>query len=433
MAPSTLALMVPFLIAGSNWEGWRGAGGRGVADESALPEEWDATKNVSWKTEIPGRGLSSPIVWGKRVFLTTAVEGEKIAGAKAAKHTLNGEDFVHPQSVGADRSHTLFVLGLDLETGKLLWNEKVYEGRVYDDRHRGSSYASSTSVTDGERVYSFFGTEGVYCHDFDGKLLWKGDVGKYGTLGMGTGSSPVLHNGALLIQRDGSGEKEARLLALDARTGKELWRVERDVHPSWSTPVVFRSAGRWEAVTCTTQWTLAYDPASGKELWRGKGLESNAIHTPLVGEDLVVVSSGYPTKRVLAFRAGQIEGDQERLLWEYGKGTAYVVSPILLGAHVYLPSDGGTLTCLEAKTGKLIYEGKRLPAPTRCTASPVAFGERILITADDGITFVIQAGAEHKVLASNPIGEPVSASLALSQGRILIRAERNLFCIKKAG
>ncbi len=434
--PSLFASL-SILMNASNWEGWRGPGGRGVSDETGFAEEWSAEKkaekNIAWKTPIRGRGLSSPIVWGKRVFITTAVEGEKVPGAKPPKHQLGGEDFVHPDSTGGDRSHELFVLGIDLESGKVLWESRVHEGTVHDDRHRRASYASPTSVADGERVFSFFGQEGVACHDFDGKLLWKADVGKYGTIGLGVGSSPVLFDDVLVIQRDGSAPKESFLVALTARTGKEAWRVERDVSVSWSTPILFRGAGRPEVVTCAMERTLAYDPRTGKELWRARGVEANAIHTPLAGEDFIVLSAGYPTKRVLALKAGEIKEGEDRLLWEYGRGAAYVISPILYRGHVYLPSDGGSLTCFEARTGKIVYEGKRLPSPNRCTASPVAFDGKILITGEDGVTFVIAAGPEHRVLATNPIGEPVHASLALSQGRILIRGERHLFCVRKAG
>jgi outer membrane protein assembly factor BamB len=433
LAACTVALIAGLSVklAGANWPQWRGPDGQGVSSESALPTAWSPTSHVAWKTPVPGRGHSSPIVWGSRVFLTAAIEGDVVPGAKAADHVMEGQPFVHPDSVGADRRHTLAVIGLDAGTGKVVWQRTAYEGTMFDARHRRSSFASATPVTDGKAIYAFFGTEGVYAYDFDGTLLWKASVGRIRALGMGTASSPVVADGLLILQCDEDEGKDSFLTALDTRTGREVWRVKRPVQVSWSTPVLVRANGRTELVANGTEFIIAYDPRTGKELWRAKGVDSNAIHTPLVGHGLVIVSAGYPAKRVIAIRPGG-SGDvtSTHVAWTYDKGTAYVVSPILYGDHVYLVSDAGIVTCLDARTGAVKYEGGRPPKPAKFMSSPVAFDGRILLTSDAGDTFVVKAGPAFEVVGTNAIGEGVMASLALADGRIYIRGESNLFAIR---
>lgn len=420
----------------ANWAQWRGPEGNGVSTETGLPAEWTPDKNIKWKTPISGRGHSSPIVWGTRVFLTTDVEGEVVPGAQAVKHVIEGQEFKHPDSVGGDRKHTFKVLCLDRGTGKVLWEKTAYEGTVYDDRHRKGSYAAPTPTTDGTYVYAWFGAEGdgLYCYDFKGNQVWKTAVGKIASVGMGPGSSPVLFENLLILQCDEDEGKKSFIVALDKKTGKEVWRNSRQVQSSWSTPLIVRTAQRAELVTSGFEWIISYDPKTGKELWKMKGLESNAIPSPLVGSGMVFLYAGFPAKRTLAVRLGA-SGDltgSPNLVWRYDKGTAYVPSSILYGDYLYLMSDRGILTCLEAKTGKVVYEGGRIPVPATFTASPVAFDGKILLTSEDGDTFVIKAGPKHEVLATNSVGEPVFASPAISDGLIFIRGEQNLYCIGSA-
>lgn len=434
---STVILIVAIILttatfARGNWPQWRGPAGQGVSDEKNLPTEWSGTKNVKWKTAISGRGHSSPIVWGKRIFLTTALDGEQIPGRTAGvtHKLLDGTDFVHPDAVGADLKHTFKVISLDRETGKILWERVAYEGPVHDSRHKKASFASSTPATDGKYVFAFFGSEGLYAYDYNGKLLWKQDLGKLGTASVGYGVSPILFGNLVIMQCDESGGKSF-IVAFDKKTGKQAWRAERKVDVTWSTPVLVRSANRTEVVAAAAEAIIAYDPSTGKELWRHKGLESNAVNTPVVYNDLVVVTSGYPTKIALALRAGG-NGDvtgSPQLVWSYNKGTAYVPSPIAYGEYIYLMTGNGTITCLESKTGRMIYEGARVPKSTMFTASPVAFEGKILLTSEEGETFVLKAGPKHEVLQTNSLGEPVYASPAIADGRIFIRGERHLYAI----
>jgi outer membrane protein assembly factor BamB len=415
----------------SNWSGWRGPDGTGISEETNLPVEWSSTKNIKWKTPVVGRGNSSPIIWGRRIFLTTAIEGPVVSGAKAVKHVMEGQEFKHPDSVGADHSQTFKVLCLDRDTGKLLWERTAYEGTVYDDHHRKGSYASPTPTTDGVYVYAYFGSEGLYCYDVDGKQIWKSSLGPIATVGMGPGTSPVLYNDKIILQCDEDSGERSFIAALDKRTGKELWRTARKVQVSWSTPLLVRTAQRTELITSGNELIISYDPSTGKELWRAKGHQSNAIPTPVAGQGLVFVSAGFPAKRTFAITLGGSGDltDTKNVVWKYEKGTAYVPSPILYGEYLYLMTDRGILTCLEAKTGAVKYEGGRVPLPATFTASPVAFDGKILLTSEDGDTFVIKAGPAHEVLTTNSVDEPVFASPAISDGMIFIRGEKNLYCI----
>lgn len=416
-------------VTDASWPQWRGPSGQGVSAEKNLPAEWTATKNIKWKTLIPGRGHSSPIVWGNRIFLTTAIEGDLVPGAKAVKHMDGDKEFLHPDSIGADHKHLFKVICLNRETGKVVWEQTAFEGTPYDNRHRKSSFASSTPATDGRNVYAFFGTEGLFAYDMNGKLVWKADLGKLGTVGMGTGTSPVLYENLVILQCDEENGAASFIVGIDKKTGREVWRTPRKVQVSWSTPLLVRTAKRAELITSGTEAVIAYDPANGKELWRHKGVESNAIPSPVANSELVFISAGFPAKIAMAIALGGTGNLADSVAWKYTKGTAYVPSPILYGEYLYLTSDRGVLTCIDAKTGEIKYEGGRVPIPASFTASPVAFDGKILMTSEDGDTFVVKAGPKHEIIGTNSVGEPVYASPALADGNIFIRGERNLYCI----
>ncbi|HKX29967.1 MAG TPA: PQQ-binding-like beta-propeller repeat protein [Blastocatellia bacterium] len=419
----------------SNWSQWRGPEGTGISAETDVPNEWAPDKNIKWKVAIPGRGHSSPIVWGDKVFLTTDLEGEIVPGAKAVEHKIEGQIFVHPDSVGANRKHIFKVLCLDRNTGKILWEQVAYEGTVFDDRHRKGSYAAPTPATDGTYVFAWFGGEGegLHCYDFNGKRIWKTPIGKIATVGMGPGTSPVLFGNTVILQCDEDEGKNSFIVALDKRTGKEVWKTSRPIQASWATPLIVKTATRSELITSGNEWIIAYDPQTGKELWKAQGHGSNAIPTPLAGHGMAYVYAGFPSKKLMAIKlggSGDISGS-ERLAWQYAKGLAYVPSSILYGDYVYLMTDRGLLTCLDARTGKVVYEGGRLPVPATFTGSPVAFDDKLLLTSEDGDTYIIKAGPKHEVLSTNSVGEPVYSSLAISDGMIFIRGEKSLYCIAR--
>lgn len=439
-----LFIVMPFLFAGhvaastpskdANWPQWRGSEGTGVSAETNLPMEWSGSKNIKWKAPLSGSGNSSPIIWDNRIFLTAEIEGEVVPGAQAVKHVLEGQDYKHPDAVAADRHHTLKVICLDRDSGKLLWERIAYEGTVFDDRHRKSSHASPTPATDGKYVFAYFGTEGLYCYDFNGKQIWKAMPGEIATLGMGTATSPVLFENLVILQCDEDNGEKSFIVAYDKKTGKEAWRVPRKVQVSWTTPLLVRDTQRAQLITSGNEFIISYDPKTGKEWWRTKGHGSNAIATPVTGHGMVIVSAGYPLKRMLAIKlgaSGELDSLDANIVWRYNKGVAYVPSSILYGDYIYVMSDRGMITCLDVKTGSLIYEGARLPVPATFTASPVAVDGKILMTSEDGDTFVIKAGPQHEVLVTNSIEEPVFASPAISNGMIFIRGARHLYCIGK--
>jgi outer membrane protein assembly factor BamB len=428
------------LGAQEHWPQWRGPGGLGVSSSSDFPETWNAAStpavNVAWKTPVEGRGHSSPVVWGTRLFLTTSIQGEHVPGHKAPDH-LNFDlspGYVHPDSEGVEYRNALKVLAFDTRTGQLLWERTAYDGLMYDNRHKRNTYASSTCVTDGTLVFAFFEAAGLYAYTLDGKLAWNASLGNIAKAGLGPGTSPVLFEHLIILQVDQEMGANSAIVALDKRTGTEVWRAARTTRRSWATPLLVRTPARVELVASGAEMVAAYDPLTGRELWRGPGVRSHPIPSAVAGHGVVVLSAGSQAKRALAVRLGASGDvtDTGAIAWTYSKGTAYVPSPILVGDYVYLMSDAGLITCLDAKTGAVQYEGGRSPIGARFTASLAAFGDRLLQTSEDGDTFVIRAGPKHEVLATNSVGEPVFASLALAGGTIYIRGEKHLFAIRAA-
>lgn len=442
LVPGCAGAIVPALLlaiplgcgADPVWPQWRGPNGQGFSNETGLPAEWSRSKNMDWVKPIPGSGHSSAIVSGDRIFLTTAVEGPSIGGAKAVKHTTkDGAEFLHPDSVGADRQRSLRVLSFDLISGKLLWERVAHEGRVRDNRHRKNTFASPTPITDGKHVYVYFGSEGLYAFDLDGNLTWKTSLGLISTMGIGVASSPVLYRNLLIVQCDQDNGKGSFLAAVNKFTGETTWKVERSALESWSTPLIARHGNRDELVVNAREIIISYDPATGKEYWRMQGVGVNPAPSPVAGHGMVFITAGAQEKRTVAIQLGGSGDltDSAKATWTYNRGAPHVPSPLLYGDYLYLLTDNGLLTSLDARTGKLIYGGARPPVPATFTASPVAFENKILLTSEEGDTYVVQAGPEYRLLNVNSVGEPVYASPAIAAGRILIRGEKNLYCIKK--
>jgi outer membrane protein assembly factor BamB len=259
--------------------------------------------------------------------------------------------------------------------------------------------------------------------------LWTFDPGTVASFSVGVGTSPILYGDLVILLADEDNGEKSYIAALDRRTGKLVWRTPRNVELSWATPALVEGTGRDELVTAGNQANIAYDPKNGRELWRVQGLESNAVATPLVGERVVVFSSGYPTKISLAVRPGSDSPASKPILWRYDKGSAYVPSPVLFEGHVYLVTDKGLVTCLDAQTGAVRYEGRRLPAPATLLASPIVAGGRLLLMSQEGDTFVVRTGPEFAVEHVNPLGEPIIASAAVAGDTLYIRGEKHLFAI----
>jgi len=427
----------PAIAAESNdWPGFRGTDGSGIARSGPGPAaDLDLDRHLLWKAKIEGRGHSSPVVSDGKVFLTTAIVGDVIPGARPPEHSFGGQPFKHPQAVDGNRHHTMKVIALDADHGDLLWSHTAYAGRVYDDRHSASSYASPTPVTDGERVYAYFGSEGVYAYTVNGEPVWERDIGNIKTVGLGVGTSPVLHDGLLIILADEDSGDDSFIVALDATTGEEIWKRKRPVQASWATPVLVEHEGQKQLLTSGYEFVIAYDPEDGSELWRATGLQNNAIHIPMTVDDLAVFTSGYPGKVVFAIpldSRGDLIGSDEVRAWTYRKGTGYVPSNLLYDGLLYLTNDGGVITCLDARTGEVVYEGGRLPIRGRYSASMVGGGGRILMVNTDGDAALFRAGREHEVLGSFSVGESVWATPAIVGDRLYIRGSEHLFALGSA-
>ena len=433
-ALSVLALGSSLAAFGPTWPQWRGPDGQGISDETTLPTEWSRTTNVLWTAPVPGRGFSSPIVWNSVVFLTTAIEGDMIPGAGPAKHMLEGEPFVHPDAVPGNRRQTLKVLALDADTGQMLWERVAYDGPTYDSRHKAGSFANTTPATDGELVYVWFGLEGMYAYDFSGTLKWKKSLGKIPTLGLGTSSSPVLFENLVILQCDEDEGEHSFIVALDKHDGHEVWRTPRKVQASWSSPVIARGSTTTELVASGSEFVIGYDPRTGKELWRVLGTGGWTVPTPIVAHDIVVASAASPKKRAVAVRLGgrgDITGTKQ-VVWERDRGTGYTPSSIAYGDYAYILTDAGLLTCVDIRTGEVQYQGARPPTPARFSSSPIAFDGKLLISDEQGDTYVIAAGPKYELLRTNTLDEPIQASPAAANGRLYIRTATRLYSIGAA-
>jgi len=351
-----------------------------------------------------------------------------IPGAGAPIHYIGGQVFKHPQATGSERNHTLEVMAVSRETGDVLWSDVVYDGRIYDDYVRDSSVASATAITDGELVYFYFGSEGVYAYDFDGNAVWDVDLGDLSYFGVGLGTSPLLHGDALILKVDIAEGEDSFIVGLDKTTGQEIWRTPRSVEASWGTPLLLDDVdGEPQVLTVGNQFLIAYDPATGEELWRLEGLRNNAVHSPVWDGELVYVSTGYPRSVVRGIRPGR---DAAELVWEYRKGAAYVASNVVYAGYLYVTNDKGTITCLDAATGEVVYEGGRVPVPpAMLMASLLVVDDKIMMSTPEGDTFWITTGPEFSVTEHNSLDEPIWATPAIVEGTIYLRGNSHLYAI----
>lgn len=422
--------------ADANWTQFRGPEARGVGEGKNLPETWSATENIAWKTDVAGRGWSSPIVWGKRVFLTTVVSQGEIEAAKKGLY-FGGERPAPPDSM-----HQWKVLCLDLDSGKTVWEKTLFEGKPSTPRHIKNSYASETPVTDGQCVYVYFGNIGVWCLDFDGNIVWKTPIAPQKTRNdWGTGASPTLYNGRLYIVNDN--QEDSYLLALDCKTGKEIWRVARDEKSNWSTPYVWSNDKRVEIVVPGSVKVRSYD-LDGKELWSLTGMSHITIATPYSAHGLVYVSSGYvmdkkrPLYAVKPGASGDIslaEGQTSNtaIAWSQPLAAPYNPSTLVYGDRLYVLYDRPQLSCYNAKDGTVIYERQKLPENAGFTSSPWAYNGRIFCLNEDGVTFVIKAGDQFEVVAQNRLADDDMgmATPAIAGDSLLIRTSARVYCVRK--
>ena len=436
LLPGTPAPAAPAAQASANWPQFRGPDALGVADHPNLPERWSTNENVAWKIEIPGRGWSSPIVWGDRVFVTTVVSEGEVESAKKGLY-FGGERKEIPKV-----QHRWLVLCYDLKSGRELWRQEAHRGTPSNQLHVKNTYASETPVTDGERVYTYFGNVGLFCYDLDGKQLWSTNWTPVKTRnGWGHAASPVLHDGRLFTVNDNDTQSFA--VALDAKSGRQLWRVERDEKSNWATPYIWQNEKRTELITPGTKRVRSYD-LDGKLLWEFSGMSSIVIPTPFSKFGLIYVCSGYvgdKVRPVFAIKPGASgdislklgETNSEFIAWYQAVAAPYNPSPLLYGDYFYVLFDFGFLSCHDARTGRQVYEKQRIRTDTTSfTASPWASNGKIFALSEDGDTFVFAAGPDYKLLHKNSLDEMCMATPAIAGDHLLIRTLTTLYCVRKA-
>jgi outer membrane protein assembly factor BamB len=415
-----------------NWHQWRGPVANGSSPKGDPPTTWDAekNKNIKWKTAIPGRGSATPIVWGDKVFVLTAVD----TGREAKPEDLPKLDTKLEKKTEAPTTyHQFVVLCLDRSTGKERWRRVAAEKVPHEGHHPTHSYAAGSPTTDGKYVYASFGSYGIFCYDMEGKLQWQRDLGRMQTrLGWGEGTSPVIHGNALIVNWDQ--EAGSFIACLDAKTGKPRWKVDRDEVTSWATPLIVEHKGRTQVIVMGTKRVRGYDLTNGKVLWQAGGLTVNCIPSPLAAGDSVICMSGY--KGAVAYAlpldvSGDVS-DGSKLRWKYTRGTPYVPSPLLAGDRLYFTqTNEPRLTCLDVKTGKAVIDRQLLPGLYTLYSSPVCAAGRIYLADREGTTLVFKRGDKLEVIATNKLGEAIDASPAVVGKQLFLRGEKHLYCIEE--
>jgi outer membrane protein assembly factor BamB len=412
-----------------NWPHWRGPGANGVAPHGDPPLKWSESQNVSWKVEIPGHGVSTPIIWNQQVFVLTATDtGRVVPGA------VKPED-QPDRPFGIKFPNTRYryvVLCLDRATGKTLWERTATEDLPHEGHHGDSSFASASPVTDGRRLYVSFGSRGVFCYDLTGELQWHRPIDAVQTrLSFGEASSPVVHGDSLVLNRDNEGHSQ--LLVLDARTGAERWKAERDEVSAWATPLVVDYQGRTQIITNASKRVRSYDLETGKVLWECGGQVSNVTPSPVRFGDLVLCMSGYKGSIAMALpldASGDIT-DSNRIAWRHDRDTPYVPSPLLYDDVLYFNKvNNGVLTALNAATGKPVLEATRLPDLNNIYASPVGAAGRVYVVGRDGTTLVLRHGPKLEPLATNRLEDPIDASPAIAGKQLFLRGRKFLYCLE---
>ncbi|PYR76317.1 MAG: hypothetical protein DMF86_12695 [Acidobacteria bacterium] len=431
----------PAAPAAGSWPSFRGPHASGVAEGQRLPDRWDGTtgENVLWRTPIPGLAHSSPVVWGDRVFVTSAVSSRPGASFKPG---LYGDG-----DASDDRSPQQWtIFAVDTKTGKIAWQRVAYEGEPLNRRHMKSTYASATPATDGRIVVAWFGSQGVFAYDVNGNFRWRVDVGRVNmgaydipTYEWGPASSPIIWNGLVILQCDT--QTDSFLLALDAETGETLWTTPREELPSWGTPTVVMTPGGPQLVTNASNFIRGYDPKTGKELWRLGGSSKITAPTPVFGDGLIVVVSGRGPERPIFVVRPEAHGDvtlaqgktsSDAIVWSRTGRGSYMPTPLIYGGLLYVLANNGVFDAYDLKTGEEIYRQRLATIGDGYSASPVAADGKIYLSNEDGDMTVVSAGREFRAVATNSMGELLMATPALSGGVMYVRTQHTLFAIGRA-
>jgi outer membrane protein assembly factor BamB len=433
-------LLVAAAAQAGDWPQFRGPAASGVGDGAKPPVHWDAAKhtNILWTAEVPGLAVSSPIVWGDQIFVTTAISSDP-------KQTFRTGLYGDTDSVNDRTPHQWKVMAFDRKTGKLLWDQTACQGVPKTKRHPKSSQASPSPATNGKVVVAYFGSEGLYAYSTAGKLLWKKDLGIQNAgwffdpdSEWGAGSSPVIYKDTVILQCDR--QKDSFIAAFDLKDGSERWRTARAEIPSWGTPTIVLGKDHTEVVTNAPKAIRGYDADTGKQLWSLGPNSEITCTTPVTGDGLIFVTAGYaPLRPIYAIKVGS-HGDltlkdgkesSDAIAWSKQRGGVYLPSPIVYGEHLYLVNNNGVLTVYEAKTGTQVYQ-HRVGEGGSFVASPVAAAGHLYVSSEEGDVYVVKTGAQYELLAKNAMGEPILATPALAGDLLIVRGARHLFAVAEA-
>lgn len=443
--PLLLVALTSLHAADSGWPAWRGTSGAGAALGAEPPLRWSDQENVKWKTRVPGSGFSTPIIWKDRIFLLSAIETEapppaadlpaEPADASAAKGGRRGGRTKGGSGFGGgptpSRPYEFVALALDRGTGKIVWQKTARKEVPHEGHHASHGFASASPVTDGERLYVPFGSRGFYCYDLQGNLLWEKDLGDMRTRGgFGEGASPALAGDVLIINWDH--EDQSFIVALDKKSGAEVWRKNRDESSSWSTPVIVAAHGRQQAIVAASNRTRSYDAATGDLIWEAAGLTGNVIPMPVVGHDMVYVMSGFRGYSIQAIKLssrGDVT-DTDNIVWNLRRSAPYVPSPVLSGDRLYMTkSNDAYLSCVNALTGEIYYQDQPLPGVRGIYASPLAANGHVYIAGREGTVLVIKDAPKFEIVATNRLSDRIDASPAMVGRELFLRGHDYLYCI----
>ena len=411
-----------------NWHQWRGPEANGVSRTAQPPIEWSEDKNIQWKVAIDGKGNSTPIIWDDKVFLLTSIDTGEVDPSLPKPEDQPERVFgiKYPNTV-----HEFVVLCLDRDSGNEIWRRIATRNIPHEARHGDNDFASASPTTDGERLYCWFGSAGLFCYDLDGKKLWERDLGRvYMGASLGEGCSPVVYDGKIVIVRDNA--RQSNIEVLDAKTGETQWKKDRDEPNAWATPRVLKHSGKTQVITAASNMVRSYDLNDGDIIWQCSGLTGNVIPAPVVERDVVYCMSGYEGFSVLALplsATGDIS-KSAKIVWSKRRGTPYIPSPVLYDGMLYFnQSKQAILTCVDSRTGDTLMDRTRLNGISNIYASPVGADGRIYITGRNGTTLVLQRSKNLKVLATNKLDERIDSSPALAGNQLFLCGSKFLYCI----
>lgn len=416
----------------SCWPAWRGPGLDGMAVSGNPPVTWSESKNIKWKIDLPGESSSTPVVWGNKIIIQTAVPGNEagkmLSGLEIEPSKREG---IFTSIKDSQKIYAFDVVCFDSTDGKQIWRKTVCVAQPHEGHHKDHGYASYSPVTDGKNIWVSFGSRGMYCLDMDGNMKWSREMPKMKTrVSFGEGSSPAIAGDKIIVLADHEGD--SAIFALDRETGKLAWRKDRDELTSWTTPVTVEVDGKWQVIVCGSNFTRSYDLDSGDVVWKCSGQTQNVIPTPLVGFGMVYCMSGFKGNTLQAIRLGKT-GDlsgSDAIVWQLGKYTPYVPSGVLSGGKLFFCSfNSGKLSCVDAKTGKAYYVDQNLEGIKNVYASLVGVKDRIYIVARDGTAAVVDNSGEFKVLAVNKLDDGIDASPVIVGDELYLKGLKHLYCI----